>query len=393
MPSEGNFSLGLSRIRRRLFANYKAARLVLLSVIALGVLFVFFTIAAPLLRLSKDFLFGPVNVFSVIMPNSQEIKNTNGRTNILLLGIGNPGHDGPNLSDSMMVISVKSVYNQGENPANFPIILLSVPRDIYLDDLNGKINTAYAIGVQKDNQTGLLMASGAVTEVTGLPIHYAVRMDFSGFSEVVDLLGGVDVNVEHLLDDYQYPIDGKEDETCGFSQDDITARTATMSAELALPCRYEHIHFDVGPTHMDGATVLKFVRSRHAQGDEGSDFARARRQQLVISALKSKIFSSQTLLDFGKLESIYNTIKAHVDTNADPSEANLFFQLSLKMRGSKFKSVVLDTDSTGLLINPPTDERGWILLPKTGNWDEVKSYIQSQINNPSLSTPTPKATL
>lgn len=284
----------------------------------------------------------------IVNPAPWELKNDNGRTNILLLGIGDAGHDGPNLTDTMIVASIKPASPSA-------VFLISVPRDIYLDSLNGKINSAYALD-------GLASASAAVTEVTGLSIHYGIRVDFSAFEKIIDILGGLDVNVQNGFDDYQYPIDGKETDPC--------------SGDPPFACRYEHLHFVAGPQHLDGATALKFVRSRHAEGDEGNDFARSKRQQLVIKAVQTKIFSNETLLNPKKILSIYNELKSHLDTNFDLSHPDELFKLALKYKNAQIKNIFLDTN---FLDNPPGDYRGWILLPKSGNWNQVHQFIKDQL--------------
>lgn len=276
-----------------------------------------------------------------------ELKNDNGQTNILLLGIGDAGHDGPNLTDTMIVASIKPASPSA-------IFLLSVPRDIYLDSLEGKINSAYF--------KNLNAAQMAVTEVTGLPIHYSISMDFSAFEKIIDILGGVNINVERTFDDYDYPVDRKEMDSC--------------DGDPEFRCRYQHLHFNAGSQHFDGATALKFVRSRHAEGEEGTDFARSKRQQLVIKAVQTKIFSNETLLNPKKILSIYGELKSHVDTNFDLSHPDELFKLALKYKNAQIKNIFLDTN---LLDNPPEDYRGWILLPKDGSWNEVHKFIKDQL--------------
>lgn len=384
MPNSSHFVLTLARFRRRLFRNYSLVRRTLVVVVILAVLAGVFLVVKPLLSVGREFFFGPVSVLSVITKRSDEIKNDNGRTNILFLGIGDSGHDGPNLTDSMMLISIKTKLDDSDNVKTPPIYFISVPRDIYLDSLPGKINSAYAIGQDQTPPTGLVMAKSVVSQVTGLPVHYAFRADFSVFRKSIDLLGGIDVTVEKPFDDYEYPIDGKETETCGLSTDELAAREATMTAELAFPCRYEHVHFDAGPMHMDGVTALKFVRSRHAVGDEGTDFARSRRQQLVLTAIRNKVLSSDTLLNPTKLLDIYNQFRADLDTDIPLSDVGAFLKLTAYYRGAEIKSIVLDEK---FFDNPPIDSRGWILLPKGGSWDEIHSYVQSQLGGTTTTKP------
>ncbi|KKU92322.1 MAG: Cell envelope-related transcriptional attenuator [Microgenomates group bacterium GW2011_GWA1_48_10] len=361
MPSDP-LALVLSRGRRRIFRNYRVVRFGLVGMMLGGLILLLGIVAAPLLRLGREFLVGPVNVFSITLGGGEELKSTDGRTNILFLGIGGGSHDAPNLSDTMIIVSLKTDLGGNQTAANEPITLISIPRDIYLDSLGDKINSAYETGAERSTDAGMSLAKGAVSQVTGLPIHYVVRGDFVAFEKIIDLIGGIDVTVEHTFDDYKYPRPLSEVKDC--------------QGDEEAPCWYEHIHFEMGPTHMDGRTALKFVRSRHADGDEGTDFARSRRQQLVISAVKKKVFSSQALLDLSKLEQIYNTLKEHLATDADPSLARNFFDLAIRYRGAILQSVILDMN---LLDNPPIDERGWILVPKGGSWDGVHEYIKEQL--------------
>lgn len=273
------------------------------------------------------------------------LKNDNGRTNVLLLGTGGGQHEGPDLTDTIIVISAT---------ASGQITMISVPRDIYMDSLDNKINSAYNTG-------GLPLAKSTVEQIIGIPIHYALRVDFSAFEKIIDILGGVDVNVPAVLDDYEFPVVGKDNDLC--------------DGDPELKCRLEYLHFDTGLQKMDGKTALRYVRSRHAIGDEGSDFARSRRQQLVLKALKDKVFLLSNLINPIKIKSIYDELKANIDTDFDITQPNQLITLGLNYRNSQIKNVYLDLT---LLDNPPIDWRGWILLPKGGNWDEVQKYINSQ---------------
>lgn len=362
-----------------MLANYLLARKVMLAAGLVAVLFLSARFLLPTLGLIKEFFFGPVNVVSVIFSRNSELKNENGRTNVLLLGIGGGTHDGPNLTDSIMVLSVKTKFGDSEEKNLPPVTLISLPRDIYVDSLQNKINLAYQEGL--DAGVGTVLVKSVVGQITGLPIHYAIVLDFSAFSQVVDVLGGIDVSIEHILDDSAYPILGRETDTCGYSSEEVRTRAATIDLSFesefrAFPCRYETLHFDVGLQHMNGMTALKFVRSRHAQGDEGTDFARSRRQQLVLKAAKDKALSSETLLRPQKVLDIYGQIKSHINSDISPSEMNAFISLALAYKDALTQTVAIDQ---ALLENPPVDQRGWILLPKGGNWDQVHKFIQKQL--------------
>ena len=105
------------------------------------------------------------------------------------------------------------------------------------------------------------------------------------------MVGGLNVDVERKLDDPEYPISGKEDDPCDHKEEELQA-LATASSQLeAFPCRYEHLVINPGLQHMDGATALKFVRSRHAKGSEGSDFARSPLPMVVCCLSTKQLFS------------------------------------------------------------------------------------------------------
>lgn len=330
------------------------------------------------------------------------LKSTDGRVNVLLMGIGGGNHEGALLTDSIIVAS----YNLKTKD----VTLFSIPRDLWLDNIQGKVNTAYEIGKEKDG--GLKYAEDKIDDILGIPIHYGVVLDFSGFSKSIDLMGGVDVNVPNTFDDYEYPIEGRENDLCGLQEKemditpeeasssglqpgkqkvlvDASGKIATDSASFA--CRFEHIHFDKGLTHMDGVSALKFVRSRHALGEEGSDFARSRRQQLVIEAARNKILSVQTLSNPGKITSLISTLGSSLDTDIPATQYLEFYNLS--KNAAHTNSVVLGQLGSGksLFINPPPSDYGgaWVLIPPNKDFNIIKDFVKNTLNSEGLPSPTP----
>lgn len=321
-------------------------------------------------------------LFQVIFNKNIELKKSAPDTiNVLLLGIGGGNHDGPNLSDTIIFASI--------NTATSKISLVSLPRDMWSYELQGKINTAYAIGQSKKKGGGLILAKSVVGKITGQQIDYGVVIDFSGFVKAVDLVGGLDINVDNTFDDYEYPVEGKEDDPCGHKDEEL-ASLATASSQLdAFPCRYEHVHFNKGLNHMDGETALKFVRSRHAKGDEGTDFARSKRQEKIIKGFMDKIFSLQIIVNPAKIIGLYDTVKSSIDTDIQKNEFDDFIKLAEKFKGAKIKSVVVDYGDTksnrgGLLTNPPISSDynyEWTLIPRAGknNFSEIQEYIKCNL--------------
>jgi LCP family protein required for cell wall assembly len=341
-------------------------------------------------------------LFQLVFNRGINLKQTtDSRINILLLGIGDLGHDGTNLTDTIILASL--------DPKNDKVTLVSIPRDLWFPDLTmnvKKINGAYAYGEAVKKGGGLALAEAAISKVTGQPIDYGIRINFSGFVKAVDTVGGLDINVDNTFDDYQYPIDGKEADPCGHTPTELQSLANTPEDQLpqVFPCRYIHLHFNKGLNHMDGQTALEFVRSRHAsQAIEASDFARSKRQEKVISAFKSKVLSAQTLINPGKIISLYNDLQDSIDTDIKQNEFDDFIRLAEKMRGAKITSAVIDVGDltnqrNGLLVEDSISSGGLYLSalnPRagSGNFSEIQNYISCEINKGNCSvlpTPTPK---
>ena len=165
---------------------------------------------------------------------------------------------------------------------------------------------------------------------------------------------------------------------------------ATASSQLeAFPCRYEHLIVEAGEQHIDGETALKFVRSRHALGVEGSDFARSQRQEKVIAAFRDKVFSLGTVLNPVKIVSLYDVLKDSIDTDIKEEEYDDFVRLSQKMQRSKLQSVVIDVgdaqqERQGLLDAPGPSEAykyQWVLTPLAGdgNYTQIHRFVACEI--------------
>ena len=323
--------------------------------------------------------------------NSNNLKSTGGRVNILLLGIAGGIHDGANLTDTIMVASYDLKTNQA--------YLISIPRDLWLPSFKSKVNAVYENGLAQNN--GLGFAKTVIGNIVGLPIHYALRIDFRGFVQAVDAVGGIDVAVENSFDDYNYPIEGEEDNLCGYQEKEIdvsedqakqlnitpgkqkffVAADGTIATNSAtedfgakyFTCRYQHIAFEKGTSHMLGAVALTFVRSRHGTNGEASDFARSRRQELVLQALRNKILSLDTLFNPAKLSDLINTFGKSVETDISVKDGLEIYKLIKKM--DKTHSIVLDTS---LLIHPTASDYGgaYVLISQDDDFSTVQNYIR-----------------
>lgn len=288
------------------------------------------------------------------------LENTNGRTNFMILGIRGKGADSPDLTDTMLIIS----YSYKDKTST----LISVPRDLWVNSLKTKINSVYHYGQIKDSSGGgIQLTQSAVLETLGLPIHYTAVVDFSLFQKAIDLIGGTDVSVERSFTDTKFPIEGRE-------------------TTLPIESRYETLSFSAGLQHMDGATALKFVRSRQAEGEEGTDIARDKRQQLVLSALKQKIVSPKFLLNRKNVISLYKLIMENTDTNVDERTYPSLVRVAINSYGKSTKKIILsyepDESGVAILESPPISkiyQNLWVLIARDNNWKALEQYIQNKL--------------
>lgn len=358
------------------------------------VLFFVALFAVKFFHISPFVLSGPKSVVQFL--TNSGLKSDNNRINILLLGIGGEGHDGPYLTDTMIVLSLDKDAKDAA--------LISIPRDIWVPDLNQKINAAYALGQGKD-KTGLKQAETTIQKLFSLPIHYGVRLDFSGFERAVDLVGGLDINVDNTFTDSRYPLDGKEDDTCGVQFEtklengikNTYFKDATGSATLLTEendpfiCRYEILRFQKGIAHMDGKTALKYVRSRHGDNNEGNDFARSARQEKVLLAFREKASSTQTLLNPKKILDLASTFSNSIDTDITSEEIPFFLKLFPKFEKNAVRKIVLDADNpdSRLEVGDSAVYGGFVLVPRGGSWQDLTAYIKGEIENQATPSATP----
>lgn len=282
-----------------------------------------------------------------------------GQVNVLLLGIGGEGHDGPFLTDTMILAQIRLAEKKdGGDLFVSDVVLTSVPRDYWVNIKgfgDAKLNEAFSDGFLKkrDWAEGGELAMDTIGKISGLDISYFAVIDFSGFEKAVNQIGGLDIKVERGFTDYTFP----NDATAGY-----------------LPPQT----FQAGWQHMDGKTALIFARSRHADSDEGSDFARSARQQLVLQAFKEKVFNLNLITDAGKINDLLGTFADHFHTNISPGEMFRMFSLSKAGSLNRFLSLSLDPE-TGLICPRILASTGaYVLTPcPDKSEDDVKSFFKN----------------
>jgi LCP family protein required for cell wall assembly len=277
------------------------------------------------------------------------------RVNLLVMGFGGGNHPGAYLTDSMLIISIL--------PQTGKTALISVPRDLWVQippnsGNYGKINAAYVYGLENGYQTtgpGKIAAGGLaarkISDVTGLPVNYWMTLDFQGFRQLVDALGGVDITVVNPF-------------TALYPKND----------DPNIDASYIKVHFDDGPQHMDGERAIEYARAREVLDNpaEGTDFARSARQQILIKAIVAKMTQVSS---WPKLFNVLDALKSSIYTNLSARDLAEFVR---KMDIANAKRIGLTNQN--VLQDDTSDDGQYILVPKT-NFSDVQQYIQDQLNS------------
>lgn len=310
----------------------------------------------PVFDFARQNDIGPTFLWSLFFSKKFPLKKQDTKTNILLLGVAGGNHQGSDLTDTIIFLSLDFEKQRA--------LLISLPRDIWSPTLKDKINSAYHYGQEKKKGGGLILAKFIAEEVLGQPVHYAFLLNFSSFKEAVDILGGVDIEVERSFDDFYFPIEGKENDSCG--------------GDPEFKCRYEHVHFEKGWEHMDGERALKYARSRNAEGEEGGDFARSARQQRFLLAFKDKVFFGRIILNPPKMKRLIGIFKEGVETDMNLAEACFLGKFSLGLKKANIERLVLEER---FFIVPPLWEYGkWVLIPPEEDFTPIHKYIEGKLN-------------
>ncbi len=253
----------------------------------------------------------------------------NGQESVNFLLIGSDKRSGASFRTDTMVIAIL-------RPNDGQVSLISIPRDLWVSIPgweNQRINTAYQHGIATDypgGGPGLL--KDTIQYNLGIRIDHTAMVDFDGFRQIVDTLGGVDIPVScpytdwHLIDPTYNP--------------EIEDNWALYTVEP-------------GVIHMDGDLALWYARSRQ----KSSDFDRGRRQQEVLRAIFTQALQTGTI---SRIPELYNNFKSTVETDLGLGD---ILQLSL------YAPKMTNADIRSYYIRPPyvnswiTDGGAYVLLP------------------------------
>lgn len=353
-------------LKRRLFKHIQTFKFLFFGGIFILLLIFFLKIVWPLHLVTKNNNISPKLFKNLIFNKNLPLKSFQGRTNLVLLGFSGGVHEGSDLADSIIFVSLDNSKND--------LLTLSIPRDLWLDSLKAKINTAYHYGEKKKSGGGLILSKSVISEVIGQPIHYAITIDFSTFKNIIDAVAGIDVNVENSFEDAKFPLEGMEDDFCG--------------GDPEFSCRYETVSFQKGIQHMDGVTALKYVRSRNATDSEGTDFARSKRQQQVLFALQQKLLARMNIKDIKSIIALATKFDTSIKSDMNWSEKLSLGRILSSYKNIRLRPLSLDygdkeKNIKGFLVNPPLWQYNgtWVLIPRTDNFDEIHQYINCHLKD------------
>jgi len=325
--------------------------------------------------------------------------------NILLLGMrGENVPGGGLLADTIMVMSIKP----GENK----VAQISIPRDLYVTipgtSDKQKINAVYFYGEQKGKGQGLENMKKIVGEITGQPIHYAASINFKGFTDLVNTIGGVQIHLDQpFTESMQFlglekRCDGIKYTVLSGNYEEKRIRRKNGTYYLnpkRYPLCFEKVitedlecggnfSLPAGDVNLNGDQALCYVRSRVTS----SDFERAKRQQIVMQVIKDKLLSAGTLTDFEKINGILNSLGDNLRTDMAIWEMRRFIDLYNEKNDKNYQVYqrVLENSEEGLLYNPPENGAGYILLPRGDNYGKIHEVCQNIFTLPPQSDIKPK---
>jgi len=236
------------------------------------------------------------------------------------------------------------------------ITLIAIPRDLYYQDK--KINDYY-------RTNGGDKFIEVLSDITGLSIEGYIAVDMYAFIDLINILGGIDITLEADLIDPTYMVRDNGE--------------------------WSTLYYTKGVHHLNGIESLRIARSRHTT----SDFGRTSRQQLVLKGIKDKM-SSLDITDLGTILDLFRTLEKYLDTNFSSMEMlSLFLKykdgdLNRKQGLSTF-NVLYNTYTNIYKLKDKSKQyedgfyRGyWILLPQKNDWNVIKWYIRSLIEDKEI---------
>jgi len=272
--------------------------------------------------------------------------------NLLLLGLDQKEDNQSMLTDTMMVISI--------NPKNGDYLLFSLPRDLWLPDLQSKINALYYYGQKQNPNKKTQLIEEEIEKLIGQKIDHTIVLKMAVIKDLIDFIGGVEVDIEKGFVDDQFP------------KDDRNGEVMT-------------IEFESGKQILSGQRALQFIRSRKSlDPEQGTDDARQKRQKQIIMALKNDLLGNRLIVfdptKFGQLYEFFNS-RLETSPKIELSKIVSFYKTAPKIISGKEKTAEVPWKGESAILEISSDpiHNSWILLPKNNDWDLIKEYFKKNL--------------
>jgi LCP family protein required for cell wall assembly len=296
-----------------------------------------------------------------------DLTHHQGHKTILILGVDEletrPGS--PPLTDTMILINI--------NLKTGRLTAISLPRDLWHEEYKTKINALYIYGHERDPDNPLTFPQEALSELTGVPIHHAVVISMEKLAELVDLVEGVEIEVVDGFVDYKFP------------RGDVDVTLVTNPDLLFMT-----VNFPQGFETMNGERVLQYIRSRNSEGDQGTDLARAARQQQVISRLLSEVMSPRLWLNEVRAATLFRFYLDNFEQNLSLEEVIATGRAMIPHRKvisfSTENISVFPEDPNGVIYNPPRSPANPQWIYQIRDEDLFKQEFQNKLYSQSLGT-------
>ena len=290
------------------------------------------------------------------------LKSDNQLTNILILGLEEEFQNGEAslLTNIIIILS----YNHATHQLN----LISLPRDVWIDEFKTKINALYYYGELSPDTSGKKFANFVIHQIFGQPLHYTLVVKMSVIEKVVNALGGIKITVPQTFTDEHF------------------SRQILVSNGTIEPIDpFETLTFRQGSQLMDGHTSHKYLKTRVSNNpQESPDFSRSLRQLQVFQALSLEIRQRQTLADPHKIGTLYYLFRNEIDSSeiSNPEFVSLLKQLAANspLDINLISLPIIQENNSELLYNPPiSNNNQWVYESNHNNWSEINSYIKKNI--------------
>jgi LCP family protein required for cell wall assembly len=308
----------------------------------------------------------PLSLFSLFHPS--HLKNDNGRVNILVAGnsADDAGHDGGDLTDSIMVLSLDTHTHSA--------LMLSIPRDLWVDipgEGYSKINAAYPDG-------GMSLLQKTVENNLDIPIHYQVLVNYTAFRDLVDAVGGITITI-------------KSSDPRGIYDPslDYTSRYCCALAK-----------YPNGKVSLDGKQALNLARARgDAYGSYGfpqSDFDRTEHQRQMIMAIKDKVVSTNLITSPLEVSKLADAVGKNVRTNLQVNDLQSLYYYSKDISDSNIQSASInELGGKQLLMSFTTSSGQSALVPAAGvdDFSDIQAQIKKLFSNNPVAKESAKVVL